>query len=71
MDRDQRRYIHQIVKKLTTVISETKDIGNRKFIVFSKEYTNKFGKTFYSRLLKHICILLKLQIGTSNLICFN
>ncbi|XP_011504189.1 PREDICTED: pseudouridylate synthase 7 homolog isoform X2 [Ceratosolen solmsi marchali] len=46
MDRDQRRYIHQIVKKLTTVISETKEIGNRKIIVFSKEYTNKFGTRF-------------------------
>lgn len=47
MDRDQRKCIHQIVKKLTTVMSETKDIGNKKVIVFYKEYTNKFGKKFH------------------------
>lgn len=46
MGRDQRKYIHQIVKKLTTVISETKEVGNKKLIVFSKEYTNKFGTRF-------------------------
>ncbi|XP_001603223.2 pseudouridylate synthase 7 homolog [Nasonia vitripennis] len=43
MDREQRRCIHKIVKKLTTVISETKDVENKKLIVFSKEYKNKFG----------------------------
>ncbi len=34
MDREQRRCIHKIVKKLTTVISETKDVENKKLIVF-------------------------------------
>ncbi|KAJ8674532.1 hypothetical protein QAD02_005794 [Eretmocerus hayati] len=43
IDKDQRKCIHQIVKKLTSVYSETKDIDNRKVIVFSKEYYHKFG----------------------------
>lgn len=46
IDRDQRKVIHQIVKKLTTVISETKDVDGKKIMVFSTEYANKYGKIF-------------------------
>ncbi|XP_014225977.1 pseudouridylate synthase 7 homolog [Trichogramma pretiosum] len=43
MDKAQRRAVHVIVKKITEVTSETKEIGSKKVMVFSKPYPNKFG----------------------------
>ncbi|XP_014204087.1 pseudouridylate synthase 7 homolog [Copidosoma floridanum] len=39
MDREQRKCIHQLVKKMTRVYSETKDVGDKKLMVFTKEYS--------------------------------
>ena len=38
MDKDQRRNIHSIVKKLSSVRSETKEVGDKKIMVFSKQF---------------------------------
>lgn len=57
MNKEQRKCIHQIVKKLTTVVSETKEIGSKKLIVFSKEYGGRQGKKRFKKFY-----LLKLRL---------
>lgn len=44
MSKEQRKYIHQIVKKLSTYVSETKDVADKKMIVFSKQFSSRNGK---------------------------
>lgn len=41
MSKEQRKYAHLIVKTLTSVISETKDVDGKKILVFSKPYSNR------------------------------
>lgn len=53
VSREQRKYIHQIVKKLSSYVSETKDVGDKKVIVFSKAFTRQG---------KHLCLTINYSI---------